>query len=481
MRQWAVAAPGRSEIAATGDAFEQAYRAGVAEELPGAGADAARAVDTGARRGREAMAAGVAFGGCVLTPDERLEPGFVVVGADGLIAEVTGTRPGSVPVLDTGGVVLPGLIDLHGHPDFNVFSAWEPPQLFTNRNEWRGSDLYARLVRAPQNALIDALPPGTQNRYAEIRALVGGVTAIQGTSGAAVTDEESLVRNVDRRIFGRHRARALIDLPPEDGDVTALTRILAQVADGKVDAFYLHLGEGRPDDAVSTAEFDRMVELGALTPATVVIHGVAFDRGQLGTLGEAGARLVWSPQSNLRLYGLTTAAADALDVGLPTALGADWLPSGSPSLLTELKVARRVLGRQGRAVDHRELVGMVTTGAASIAGLGDELGALAAGRPADVLVLERRHDDPWVNVVEAEPAWVELVTIGGSITYGRADWVDGLAPGAADRLEEVVAWGKSMLLDTAYAAGRTAGPPPTLAELRAALIANYPPVGPIFA
>ena len=28
----------------------------------------------------------------------------------------------------TGGVILPGLIDLHGHPEYNVFSAWEPPK-----------------------------------------------------------------------------------------------------------------------------------------------------------------------------------------------------------------------------------------------------------------------------------------------------------------------------------------------------------------
>ncbi len=44
-----------------------------------------------------------------------------------------------------------------------------------------------------------------------------------------------------------------------------------------------------------------------------------------------------------------------------------------------------------------------------------------------------------------------------------------------------MAWGRPMLLDTAYAVGPPGGTPPTLAELRAALIANYPPVGPIFA
>ena len=34
-----------------------------------------------------------------------------------------------------------------------------------------------------------------------------------------------------------------------------------------------------------------------------------------------------------------------MDLGIPIGLGADWLPSGSPSLLAEIKVARRVLDR----------------------------------------------------------------------------------------------------------------------------------------
>ena len=41
---------------------------------------------------------------------------------------------------------------------------------------------------------------------------------------------------------------------------------------------------------------------------------------------------------------------------------------------------------------------------------------------ADILVIERRREDPWENVVEADPSWVELVTIEkGNPVYGRAD------------------------------------------------------------
>ena len=133
---------------------------------------------------------------------------------------------------------------------------------------------------------------------------------------------------------------------------------------------------------------------------------------------DAGAKLVWSPQSNLRLYGETTKAADALELGLPVGLGADWLPSGSTSLLAELKVARRSLQEQGSDPSAKRLVEMVTSDAATIAGLEDKLGSLEEGRPADLVVFERREEDPWENVVEADPSWVELVMIDGDLAYG---------------------------------------------------------------
>jgi cytosine/adenosine deaminase-related metal-dependent hydrolase len=196
---------------------------------------------------------------------------------------------------------------------------------------------------------------------------------------------------------------------------------------------------------------------------------------------DAGAKVVWSPQSNLRLYGETTDAATALTLGVAMALGADWLPSGSQSLLGELKVARRVLAGRGQPLSSRRLVDMVTAEAARVAGLDDVLGTLAAGRAADLVVFERRRADPWDNVVDADPAWVEAVMIGGDLAYGRSDWmVRVLGPEAAE-VEAVVAWGTPMLLDTRYAGAPTGTPAPKLAALRAELVAHYPQVGPIFA
>jgi 5-methylthioadenosine/S-adenosylhomocysteine deaminase len=125
---------------------------------------------------------------------------------------------------------------------------------------------------------------------------------------------------------------------------------------------------------------------------------------------------------------------------------------------------------------------MVTAGAARIAGLADRIGSLRVGHSADLVVLQRRHDDPYDNVVAAYPSWVELVMIGGDLIYGRPDWVSMVA--TAGDYEQVEAWGRHMLLDTRFGSpeptGAT-GPPRRLTEMRQRLINRYPAVGPIFA
>ena len=250
-------------------------------------------------------------------------------------------------------MITPGLIDLHGHPEFNVFAAWEPPKEYVNRYAWRGSTEYQDLVRDPANDLDDAGLKDEQLRYAEVRALVGGVTAIQG-AGENADSSETLVRNVDRVIFGKHIARTAIDLPgeptatdPDGFGMESWENILEAIETGETTRLYVHLAEGQSNNDRSREELDKLVRLKGLTPATNIIHGTALSEDQLGDVRDAGARLIWSPQSNLRLYAETTLANKALELKIPLALGADWLPSGSTCLLAEMKVARHWLARPG--------------------------------------------------------------------------------------------------------------------------------------
>jgi cytosine/adenosine deaminase-related metal-dependent hydrolase len=457
------------------DAFEHAYAAGITrdEGLPIPVHEGRR--DEGIAAAAALAGGAYALGGCILTPDRMISKGYVVVGPDGNVAGLHEKKPTDAAVVETGGVILPGLIDLHNHPDFNIFAAWEPPTTFINRMQWRGSDLYKQLVRTPWNTLQDAKLDVVAARYAEVRSLVGGTTAIQGAS-PQFPSEEALVRNVDKRIFGEQIGRSMVDL-----DERSLGDVLKGISDGDVKAFYVHSAEGQKDNAASHNEFAKLVELKALVPQTVIIHGTALGRDELQQIKDAGAKLVWSPQSNLRLYQQTTSIKDVVELEVPWALGADWLPSGSRSLLDEMRVARHEMAQAGLPADARTLVQTVTRGAAAVAALEDKLGFIDAGRPADLLVLERHADDPWESVLAADPASVQLVTIQGDLAYGRQDWLQQLGDkdGVA-AAEPIPAWGKWMILDTTYAVKPTTAPP-RLAVLRAALIGAYPNVGPIFA
>jgi hypothetical protein len=410
--------------------------------------------------------------GHIITPQEEIVDGYVTV-ENGEIKELGTTRPATKVVeCESGYVVLPGMIDLHGHPEYNVFAPWEPPRLYDNRYQWRASNEYSVVIKDPWKRLTQVeANKKLLARYAEIRALVGGVTAIQGASEDYPSG--ALVRNVDLRVFGKHIARSWVDPFRIDDTTVAIT--LKDIAEGKVKALYMHMAEG-VDDA-SKDEFYSAQDRGMITPASILIHGTALKDKEMEKIREVGAKLVWSPESNLRLYGKTTPIAAALRRGILVGIGADWLPSGSPTLLGELRVARRVLHNQGYEIDARKLVRMVTSEAAAIAGLGDMLGTIAPERPADLVVLEARQRDPWENVLAADPSWVELVIIGGDVVYGSKNVLTDLVE--ETKYEDVIAWGKAMLIDTGYLEAPSE-PGPRLEELRAKLIELYPQVGPIF-
>ena len=71
-------------------------------------------------------------------------------------------------------------------------------------------------------------------------------------------------------------------------------------------SFVVHIAEGLPTDPPSQAEFQILKDKGLLRAETAVIHGTAFDESDFAEMGQVGAKLIWSPQSNRVLYGKTT-------------------------------------------------------------------------------------------------------------------------------------------------------------------------------
>src|SRR5947199_10805312 len=99
--------------------------------------------------------------------------------------------------------------------------------------------------------------------------------------------------------------------------------------------------------------------------------------------------LVWSPFSNLWLYGQTTDVATAQKNGMRICLGADWSPSGSKSLLGELKVADLHIHAHHltKQFPSQAICAMATCNPADALGWDQQLGRLKTGLRADFLVL----------------------------------------------------------------------------------------------
>jgi hypothetical protein len=119
----------------------------------------------------------------------------------------------------------------------------------------------------------------------------------------------------------------------------------------------------------------------------------------------------------------------ARESGVHIALGSDWSPSGSKSLLGELKVARLVADERGIDLPDRELLAMATRDAAGILKWDQALGSIEEGKRADFTVLYGRSADPYAAFLEARETGIALVVIDGVPRVGNERLMGHFGPG----------------------------------------------------
>lgn len=87
------------------------------------------------------------------------------------------------PEIQTGGVIYPGLIDLHSHIAYNTLPLWEARGVpYNHHDAWTSEQhppAYATAVSWPQKVLGQAAAEAVL-KYVGVKALVGGTTSIQG-------------------------------------------------------------------------------------------------------------------------------------------------------------------------------------------------------------------------------------------------------------------------------------------------------------
>jgi 5-methylthioadenosine/S-adenosylhomocysteine deaminase len=385
-----------------------------------------------------------ALRGTLVTPTEIIENGTILVTGEKIEAVGKDIKvPAAVKTINTGGFIYPGLIDLHDHLTWNFLPRWKPNREFANRYEWQAVPEYKVVLTTPEGKVFDEGLACDTEQYAEVKAIVGGATSVVGSLNQwnQKPDKqkciEGLARNLDfySGLYPANVARPgnveklrneVFPLELPESEVASINKGLA---DGTLTAFLVHLAEGKPTDAASTREFRMLKARGFLRPGVSIIHGVALHQPEFQQMHDAQVGLIWSPRSNIALYGDTTDVRTAKQNQLTMAISPDWSPTGSDGMLQELKYAATWNAGQSPPVfTDAELVQMATINPAKLAKLDAMIGSLTPNHFADLLVIKSRETDAYRALLHANPGDVALVVIGGMPVYGDSELMEKLAP-----------------------------------------------------
>ncbi len=346
---------------------------------------------------------------------------------------------GATEVACADGVISPGLINPHDHITFTL-SQPVPHGLerYDHRHEWR-----LGLGGATE---LNTFPGSSSNReailYGELRMLLGGATSISGSTTS--NNAAGLLRNLDNGpttggLIGVDVNYSTFPLGDSNGTMLTSGCGYPGIQPPSVlndDVYMPHIAEGITDEAEN--EFACLSGAPGGTDLiegnTSVIHGIGMYATDIQLMGQEGAFLVWSPRSNIDLYGVTAEITTYRNFGVRIALGTDWTASGSMNVLRELACADAFNQQHlDGAFSDAELWLMSTYWAAGSQGADDQIGLIREGRIADITIFDggtlSKSDTPYRAVIEANPEDVALVLRGGHPLHGDAAVVEGIVDG----------------------------------------------------
>jgi 5-methylthioadenosine/S-adenosylhomocysteine deaminase len=194
--------------------------------------------------------------------------------------------------------------------------------------------------------------------------------------------------------------------------------------------FHIHVDETRTDVAEAqehygTTNVRHLSDLGLLTPATSLAHGVWLDDDDIGLLASAGSTVIHNPVSNMRLGSGIAPVTSLRERGVPVVLGTDGAASNDgQSVLEALKTAVLLQRVAGVDAEHwlsaRQALSMATTTASRSFGFGT--GQIEPGAPADFIAV--RHSgyafspqNNWLRqlVFSAGSLDVRYAVVGGNL------------------------------------------------------------------
>ena len=377
--------------------------------------------------------------------------GALLVSADGQIAAVAPREgvdaPADARVVDLGAaVLLPGLINVHGHADLAMFRGALEDLPF---HDW-----ITRLVGTKRAHLTDD-DHSVAARWTSVEAIRAGITTLACTEASAAALDalrESGMRGVVyQEVFGPDPAAAVDSMkelrraidaarvretdlvrigvsphaPYTVSDrlyrevtgyaVTEELPLALHIAESAAERVLVVEGEGpfapglRARGISTISRGDSPVELlerlGVLRARPLLIHCVDLDAEDLRRVVGSGSAVAHCPVANAKLGHGIAPVQEMLDAGMVVGLGSDSVGSNNRlDLLEEARIAalmQRARLTRPEILPPSALLRLCTLEGARALGLDNRVGALEPGLDADLCAVSLRgaHARPVIDPV----------------------------------------------------------------------------------
>ncbi len=371
----------------------------------------------------------------------------------------------------TGRLLMPGLVNVHNHTplmitrgmieDIGFAPMFTPGIPQGHRLSEEEASLLARLgvyemLRNGCTTLVDfyRYPQALARAHAELgsRAVIAGrvhdadpeeltrrrYVYNPGLARETIAENADLIAAFDGFDAGRIRCDWAPHAPDTCSD--ACLREVAELARWHGGNIHTHLCQSGIEVEQVHARSGRtppqaLEDAGLLDPRLIAAHCIHIDPEDYVRLGAAGIALAYTPIGNAKT-GRIAPVLDLAESGVAVTLCTDTF-SGDLFEAMRWAVAMQRVKRDGQSVlDARTALRWATQAGAERLGLGDKIGALTAGRRADILIMDTDApglapviDGYGILVWSANGGHVRSVIVDGRMVIedGRLTTADGPA------------------------------------------------------
>ena len=350
-----------------------------------------------------------------------------------------------------GQVLIPGLINAHGHAAMALMRGFAddyPLMTWLEKHIWpaEGRFVSEEFVRdGTELAIAEMLSSGTtcfsdMYFFPEVAAEVAHECGIRAQLAFPVLDFPTVWgRGPDDyfdkglKLHDRYRSHDRIRVAfgphaPYTVSDPVLSRIVTYAEELQAPV-QIHLHETAHEVSESEKNLgmrpsQRLAQLGLLSPLTQCVHVTQCNDDDLDLFSQYGVSIVHCPDSNLKLASGLAPISRMLAAGVNVALGTDGAASNNDlNLLAECQQAALLAKYQSgnaASVTAEQALAMATINGAIALGIEDQVGSLEVGKAADICAID-------LNGLHHQPLHSPL----SQVVYGNASrdvsnvWVKG--------------------------------------------------------